>query len=126
METPGKLRSARGSKKTDEMYKGGTIFEDHASSLVHIIHHLPFTTNKTAQVKLAFKRLAAEHGVEVSTYQADNGVFYAHEFLYHLQNQSICFSGVSVHHQNGIAERAIHLHIPNYCMQHFTSLNRLM
>jgi len=51
----GGLWSSRGSKKIDEMYKGGTIFVDHASGLVHVAHQLTFTADETAQAKLAFE-----------------------------------------------------------------------
>ena len=71
------------------MYKGGTIFVDHASSLVCVAHQLTFTADETAQAKLAFERMAAEHGVQVNAYQADNGIFHAREFLQQLQQQNI-------------------------------------
>ena len=42
-------------------------------------------------------------------FRGDNGVFRSEEFLgaLHRSNQSITFSGVGAHHQNGVAERAI-------------------
>jgi hypothetical protein len=89
------------------MYKGGTIFVDHASGLVHVEHQITFTADETARAKLHFEKMAAEHGVQISAYQADNGVFRAHEFVQQLKEQKIHFSGVGAHHQNGIAERAI-------------------
>jgi len=93
------------------MFKGGTIFVDHASGLRHVVHQLTFTANKIFQAKLAFKRMAIEHGVEVSMYQVDNGIFHACKFLYqyHLQHQCVHFSGVGAHYQNGIAERVIQM-----------------
>jgi len=80
---------------------------DHASGLVHVAHQLTFTADETAQAKLAFEQMAAEHGVQMNAYQADNGIFRAREFLQQLQQQNIRFSGVGAHYQNGIAERAI-------------------
>jgi hypothetical protein len=47
--------------------------------------------------------------VSIQNYRGDNGVFKSDEFTKDLnhQNQTICFSAVGAHHQNGIAERAI-------------------
>ena len=73
--------AARGSKKTDEMYKGRMIFINHALSLVHCAHQLIFTTDETAQMKIMFKQMAAEHGVHIESYQADNGLFHAQDFF---------------------------------------------
>ena len=82
------------------MYKAGTIFVNHASGLVHVVHQLSFT----AQAKITFEQMDADHGVQVAAYQADNGMFHACEFIQQLKEQKICFSSVGAHHQNGIAK----------------------
>jgi hypothetical protein len=48
-------------------------------------------------------------GVVIQGYRGDNGVFKTKEFLHELdvRAQTIEFSGVGAHHQNGVAERAI-------------------
>ena len=48
-------------------------------------------------------------GVQVKGYHADNTPFNAKAFQENLkfQNQTIDFSGVEAHHQNGVAEREI-------------------
>ena len=85
----GRLWTTRGSKKTNEMYKGRMIFIDHTSSLVHVTHQLTCTADETAQSKIMFEWMAAEHGVHVEAYQAVNGMFHAQEFIQQLKNQQI-------------------------------------
>jgi len=60
----------------------------------------------TLQTKLAFERFAAEHGVKVKAYHADNVPFAAAEFTADLdaKGQSIDYLGTGAHHQNGVAE----------------------
>jgi hypothetical protein len=47
--------------------------------------------------------------VKIKSFRADNAPFNAAEFKNYLENkgQTISFSGVGEHHQNGAAERAI-------------------
>jgi transposase InsO family protein len=47
--------------------------------------------------------------VQIKSFRADNAPFNAAEFKNDLENkgQTISFSGVGAHHQNGAAERAI-------------------
>ena len=63
------------------MYKGGTSFVDHALGLVDIENQLTYTADETAHAEQSFKGMAMEHGVHVSAYQMDNGVFCAREFI---------------------------------------------
>ena len=42
-----------------------------------------------AQTKIMFQQMAAEHGVHIAAYQADNGMFCMPEFIQQLKNQQI-------------------------------------
>ena len=59
--------------------------------------------------KLVFERETLSVGVNVQSYNTDNGVYTAKEFTLELEknNQAIRMSGVGAHHQNGPAENAI-------------------
>eukprot|EP00957_Ditylum_brightwellii_P135937 10367988-Ditylum_brightwellii.AAC.1 len=52
---------------------------------------------------------ANKHNVKIKHIRADNGVFKSAKLREHINGleQQISFCGVSVHHQNGIAERHI-------------------
>jgi len=67
---------------------------------------LNFTAGETLWAKALFERAMLDHGITVQSYQTDNGVFAAKEFMLEIHNmqQSIGFSGVGAHHQNGVAE----------------------
>jgi hypothetical protein len=64
---------------------------------------------QTLAAKRSFEAYSASHGVKVQQYHADNGRFAEHLFLNHCEKagQKVSLSGVSVHFQNGIAERRI-------------------
>jgi hypothetical protein len=53
--------------------------------------------------------VAAQSGVTIKGYRADNAPFGSEEFVAEiaLKKQTLDFSGVGAHHQNGVAERAI-------------------
>ncbi len=59
--------------------------------------------------KHSFEQEARSYGVEIEKYCGDNGVYKLEEFLKDLLicGQTIEFSGVGAHHQNGVPERAI-------------------
>ncbi len=61
------------------------------------------------RAKLAFEAEAARHGVTIKHYHADNGLFRSKPFqeALHQRGQTITFTGVGAHHQNGIAEKRI-------------------
>jgi hypothetical protein len=58
------------------------------------------------QAKQAYERELEQYDCKVKHYHADNGIFDAAEFTNSIQimDQSITFSGVRAHHQNGKAE----------------------
>ena len=107
--TKGRLYTSRGKTSDDSMYTCGCIFVDHASGHVHVEHQVGLTSNETLQAKLSFERAMMDHGTVIDTYQSDNGVFKAQDFIREIEarGQSIGFAGVGAHHHNGVAERAI-------------------
>ena len=64
---------------------------------------------ETIRAKHEFERDAYRHGIRVLGYRGDNGVYCSQEFTNDLAQfkQTIKFSAVGGHHQNGIAERGI-------------------
>jgi len=58
---------------TTKWYKAATVFVDHYSRLryVHVMSSL--TSKETIEAKQAFERFAADHGVRIKQYHADNG-----------------------------------------------------
>ena len=65
--------------------------------------------SETLRGKNRFERFAATCGVNVLNYRGDNGIFKSAEYRSDLKRkkQTIRFSGVGAHHQNGVAERSI-------------------
>ena len=116
-----------GKENKDDQYNGGTLFIDHASSMVFIQHQVSLCTGETPQAKHKFEQLACEHGVAIKSYHADNSPFGNADFVHSIEDhgQAIKFSGVGAHHQNGVAERtsAPGL-IPCYFMRRFIGPNK--
>jgi hypothetical protein len=104
-----KGRSIRNSSINSQKYNGGTIFVDHASGRIFNHHQVSLRAGETLIGKRMLEREARDLGFKLQGFLADNGVFKADEFQedVHRKNQSIRFSGVGAHHQNGVAERAI-------------------
>ena len=106
---PGRLPHTKGKEHKRQKYNGGTLFVDHATSHIYLRHQVSLKIGETLQTKRAFERFAAECGVTVKSYRADNAPFAAKEFTADLdaKGQTIDYSGTGAHHQNGVAERAI-------------------
>jgi hypothetical protein len=104
-----KGRTITNSSKNHEKVNGGTIFVDHASGKIFNYHQISLRTGETLIGKRMVERDAATFGLSLKSFLADNGVFTSAEFRNDLERkgQSIRFSGVGAHHQNGVAERAI-------------------
>ena len=105
----GRLQHTKGKEKRDAKYNGGTIFVDHASGFIYSECQVSLNAGETVVSKNAFERFAAEYGIVVKHYHADNHPFQAKDFQESLDhaNQKITFSGVGAKHQNGVAERAV-------------------
>jgi hypothetical protein len=67
------------------------------------------SSEETLKGKEAFEQYAESHGVTIKHYHADNGRFEDKVFMTSIEKskQSISFSGVGAHHQNGVAEKRI-------------------
>ena len=63
----------------------------------------------TVEAELAFERVCNAHGVIVTHYHADNGLFDTKEFKASVTKaqQTLSFCGVNAHHQNSKAEQKI-------------------
>jgi hypothetical protein len=104
-----KGRSLTKSSNDHEKYNGGTIYVDHSSGFLYNHNQISLRSGETLVGKRLLERNAAENGHVLRHFRADNGVFTSAEFKQDLEakRQSIKFSGVGAHHQNGIAERSI-------------------
>ena len=106
---PGQLPHTKGKEKPKLRYSGGTIMVESASGAVFLKHQVSLKVGETLKTKKAFEQWLKEFGVEVKRYRADNVPFSAEAFKRDLEvnNQTIDFSGVGAHHQNGVAKQAI-------------------
>lgn len=106
--TPGLIAQLKGIP-TIRRYKAATVFVDHATRFTYV--HLQQSTNadETIEAKLTFETIAANYGIKILHYHADNGRFAENKFRAALTkaNQTISFCGVNAHFQNGVAERKI-------------------
>ena len=108
--TLGRLYTGFGKGSDSQMYKGGSLFVDNATSYVHVEHQQALTSHETLKAKENFEFMCRDYGVTPQKYLADNEAsFTSREFEAHLQKfeQTIRFAGVGAHHHNGIAEKAI-------------------
>jgi hypothetical protein len=107
----GCLPNSKGKESFGNKYAGGTIFYNHASGYIKCIHQVSLCTLDTIIAKNLFEQEAKTCGVRVLSYHRENGIFKSKEFSDALQslNQTIRFSGIGAHHQNGVAERAIRI-----------------
>ena len=107
--TPGRLATTRGREQPQLQYNGGTIFTDHASSYMFLHNQISLRVGETLQGKHQLEDFASQFGIKIKSYHADNHPFGADEFLQDIEllDQSITFSGVGAHFQNGVSERSI-------------------
>jgi hypothetical protein len=125
---PGRLPHTKGKEAKKDKYTGGTIFVDHASSLIHIVNQVGLTSGETLRAKKKFEQFAETFGIQIKSYLADNVPFGTDAFLRNIEsnNQTIEFSGVGAHHQNGVAERSIQTvtHITKTSARNFQAFDR--
>ena len=105
----GRLPNTKGKEKKSKKFTGGTLFYDHASGHIFIVHQVSLRTGETVEAKRKYERFQLSHGNEVKAYHADNKPFGDDGFLKAAADdgQIVTFSGVGAHHQNAVAERAI-------------------
>ena len=103
---------SQGKMSPDDMYDGGCIYFDHASSFIHCEHQVHLTTRETLQAKECFERMCHDYGVTPQTYMSNNGKpFVSRDYEQHLAafKQIQNFAGVGAHHHNRTAEHAIQM-----------------
>ena len=107
--TPGRLPHTYGKEPPNSKYNGGTVFVDHSSGYIYLHHQVSLRAGDTLQGKHAFEQFADQYGIKLKAFHADNHPFGKTEITddIKLQDQTISFSGVGAHFQNGVAERAI-------------------
>ena len=105
----GRLPHTKGKEKTSKKFTGGTLFYDHASAHIFLVHQVSLRTGETIEAKRTYERFHFGHGNQVKAYHADNKPFGDDAFVKAVEDdgQSLTFSGVGAHHQNAVAERAI-------------------
>mgnify|MGYP001433819344 CR=1 FL=1 len=105
----GRLPHTKGKEKTSKKFTGGTLFYDHASAHIFIVHQVSLRTGETIAAKRIYERFHFGHGNQVKAYHADNKPFGDDAFVKAIEDdgQSLTFSGVGAHHKNAVAERAI-------------------
>ena len=105
----GRLPFKRGRERETLKYGGGTIFVDHASGFIFLVHQVSFSADETIKAKRLFEQELQNFDIKVKHYHTDNGVFKAEAFTNAIEEdgQKITFSGVGAHHQNGVSERGI-------------------
>lgn len=106
--TPGLIAQMKGTP-TKSRYHCATVFVDQKSGFGYVHLQRSTTGDETIEAKQAFERYAHRYGVHIAHYHADNGRFAERKFLDHVASagQTISFSGVGAHFQNGVAERRI-------------------
>ena len=106
--SPGIIAQMSG-KLTTERYTCATIFVDQHSSLSFVWIQKSTSADETLKGKRAFETFARHHGVVIRHYHADNGIFRAKAWVEDCasQRESMSYSAVGAHHQNGVAERRI-------------------
>lgn len=94
---------------TTSRYKCATIYVDQASRLSYVHLQRTADASETLEGKAQFEKYAADRGVKIKHYHADNGIFRANAWVQHctINGQGLTFAGVNAHHQNGIAEKRI-------------------
>ena len=92
-----------------QRYKYATVFIDQASRMGFVYLQKTCSAEESIEAKRAFEQYAANRGVRVQAYYADNGIFKAKKWIEECQKrkQNLTFAGVNAHHQNGIAEQRI-------------------
>jgi hypothetical protein len=96
-------------KPSSTKFKGGALYVEHASGIVHCEHQLGFSAGETIPGKQSFEKMCMDNGVVVQDYLTDSGTFKVKNCVAHINEtqKMMHFCGTNAHHQNGVAERAI-------------------
>ena len=108
-KTPGRLPHTFGKERKEDKYVGGTIFVDHATGYIFLKHQTSLDAIETVKSKTALEQLSSTFGVNIQSFLIDHVPFGSEEFMANIElnKQTLRFSGVGAHHQNGVAERSI-------------------
>ena len=106
-KVPGRLPHTYGKEAPTERFRGGTMFVDAFSTYIHLVNQVTLTAGETLMGKRQFDVFAAQHGIKLRHFHTDNHPFSAEAFVsdLHDNEQTISYSGVGAHFQNGVAER---------------------
>ncbi len=106
--TPGLITQLTG-KLTTKRYEYATVYADQASSLGFIYLQKTSTAKETHEGKVLFEKYAQDRGITIRKYHTDNGIFRANKWVQSCikGGQTLSFTGVNAHHQNGVAEKRI-------------------
>lgn len=109
--TEGHLFTLRGKMSDSEMYSGGCLFVDHASSYIHVKFQTHLNTHETLTTKNNFEMMCHDHRVVLpQSFLTNNGsAFTSSGFSDKMCDfsQVIQFAGMGAHHHNSTAEHAI-------------------
>ena len=99
----GCLPHTKGKEDPTQMYSGGTLFIDHASSMIYIYNQASLGNSDTIRSKNAYEADLAESNVTVKSYRADNGVYTSDMFTSSLEirHHKLSLSGVGSHGKMG-------------------------
>ena len=82
---------------------------DSASDCTYCVLQTSKEASETVDSKHKFENFARTHGIEVKSHRSDNHMCNSNLFRQSCAaaGQGMSFSGVTTHHQNGVAERKI-------------------
>ena len=106
--SPGFIVQLKGTL-TQQRYKYGTVFVDQYSRYTFVYLQKCITSHETVMAKHTFECSAKQCGLKTIHYHADNGCFGDNAFIQDFQanRQSLSYSSVNTHFQNGIAKHRI-------------------
>ena len=106
-QVKGQLPWKQGGEQESLQHSGGTIFVDHATGFVYLVHQVSFTAVETINAQVLFEQEMGRAGIRVKHYHSDNGIFKSEDFKASIEEngQELTLSGAYAHHQNGVAER---------------------
>ena len=77
----GRLKNTRVKEDPQNMYCGGTIFVDHATSKIDVMHQVSLGASDIVRNKELYEQEAMKYGVTFKSYRGDNGVFKSQVFI---------------------------------------------
>lgn len=111
LESPigGFIAQMKGKLYQKPRYRCATIFVDNYSGMSFVFLQQSTSAKETLEAKAAFEHHAEMFGVKIIHYHADNGRFAKKVWKEDIERkfQTLTFSGVGAHHQNGRAEKRI-------------------